>query len=71
MQAPGDDCDMADIINLNKARKRKARSDAALQAAANRLRFGRTKQQRASDTAAIETAQQRLDQLKREPETED
>ena len=62
---------MADIINLNKARKRKARSDAEAQAAANRARFGRSKQQRASDAAAIEEAQRRLDQLKREPEKKD
>ncbi len=48
---------MAKIINLNKARKRKAREDAAAQAAENRVRFGRTKEQKQLDAAVTEEAQ--------------
>ncbi|MDB5988042.1 MAG: hypothetical protein JWR16_3095 [Nevskia sp.] len=62
---------MADIINLNKARKRKARIEAETQAAENCVRFGRSKQQRVREQATIDEAQRRLDQLKREPEKED
>jgi len=58
---------MAEVINLNKARKRKARADAATQAAENRLRFGRSKEQKQRDAAVAEEARRRLDALKREP----
>lgn len=58
---------MADIINLNKARKRKAREDAVRQAAENRVRHGRTKVEKQRDAAAEADAQHRLDLLKREP----
>jgi len=40
---------MAEIINLNKARKAKAAVDKAARADANRARFGRTKAQKAAD----------------------
>ena len=40
---------MAEIINLNKARKAKAAVDKAARAEANRARFGRTKAQKAAD----------------------
>ena len=62
---------MAKIINLNKARKRKAREDAAAQAAENRVRFGRTREQKQLDAAVIEEAQRRMDALKREDSGED
>lgn len=58
---------MADLINLNKARKAKARADAERQAAENRIRFGRTRAQRQADTAAAEDAARKLDALRREP----
>ena len=58
---------MADLINLNKARKAKARADAERQAAENRVRFGRSKAQRQADEAAAAEAARRLDQLRREP----
>jgi hypothetical protein len=45
---------MAEIVNLNRARKAKARSDAGKQAEANRARFGRTKAER--DRAQAEQA---------------
>lgn len=57
---------MGEVINLNKARKRKAREAAATQAAQNRVRFGRTKEQKQLDTAVSEEARRRLDALKRD-----
>ncbi|WP_288457412.1 DUF4169 family protein [uncultured Sphingomonas sp.] len=40
---------MADVVNLNRARKAKARAAATVQAAANRAAFGRTKAQKQAD----------------------
>lgn len=57
---------MADLINLNKARKQKARAAGEAQAAANRVRFGRTKAEKQRDAAAEAEAARRLDGLKRE-----
>ncbi|WP_293867257.1 DUF4169 family protein [uncultured Alsobacter sp.] len=45
----------ADIINLRKARKAKARGAAEARAAENRIAFGRTKAER----KAVETEQER------------
>jgi hypothetical protein len=36
---------MGDIVNLNKARKARAKEDAAARTAENRIRFGRPKAQ--------------------------
>lgn len=58
---------MADIINLNKHRKHKARADAERRAADNRVRFGRTKAEKQKDAAETEAARRKLDQLRREP----
>lgn len=55
---------MAEIVNLNKARKRRDRAQAEDQAAANRVKFGRTREQKARDKAADEAARKKLDQLK-------
>lgn len=57
---------MADLINLNKARKLKQRAAAEAQAAANRVKFGRTKAEKLRDAAAEAEAAHRLDGLKRE-----
>ncbi|MDM4768936.1 DUF4169 family protein [Solimonas sp. SE-A11] len=62
---------MADIINLNKARKRKARAEAEQLAAENRVRFGRTREQRQLDEVQAEDARRRMDQLRREPPADD
>lgn len=62
---------MAEIVNLNKARKLKARAAAEQQAAENRVRYGRTKIEKQRDTAAAEEAQRRMDLLKREPPPQD
>lgn len=61
---------MAEIINLNKARKRRERSESEQRAAANRLKFGRSKAEKARDAQDAEAAQRKLDQLRREPPDE-
>ena len=48
-----------DIINLNKARKDRARTEAKAKAAANRAAFGRTKGQK--DTARLEAERLKRD----------
>lgn len=58
---------MAKIVNLNKVRKQKARDAAAVQAAGNRARFGRTKAEKERDEAAELEAKRKLDRLRREP----
>lgn len=60
---------MGKVINLNKVRKQKAREAAEVQAAENRIRFGRTKAEKARDAAAETESQRKLDLLRREPAT--
>jgi len=57
---------MGDVINLNQARKRRARAEAEREAAQNRVKFGRSKAQKQQDAAAAEEARRRLDLLKRD-----
>jgi hypothetical protein len=57
---------MAEIINLNKARKAKARVRAVDNAAANRAKFGRTKAEKMRDDAARERLQKQVDDAKRD-----
>lgn len=59
---------MVEPINLNKARKAKARKAKAQKAEENRIKFGRTKAQKAQDGFADARRQKRLDQTKREPD---
>lgn len=54
-------------INLNKARKAKARSDAEAKAAENRAKFGRTKSEKQATTSAAAKTARDLDGHKREP----
>lgn len=61
---------MAHIVNLNKARKRKLRLEGEQRAAENRIKFGRSKAQKKRDELAAVLAQERLDQLRREPPSE-
>ena len=49
-----EDSSMADIINLNRARKAKARADNETRAAVNRAKHGRTKAERLSEKAEAE-----------------
>ncbi len=55
-------------INLNKARKAKAREDAKSRADENAVKFGRTKAQRLLEATQQEKARKRLSQLKFEDE---
>jgi hypothetical protein len=48
---------VATIVNLNSRRKQRDRDEAERRASANRIRFGRNKQQRARD--ALEAARAR------------
>ena len=57
---------MAEIVNLNRARKAKARADAAKRAEANRAKFGRTKAQRVAEAAEQARRAALLDGAKRE-----
>jgi hypothetical protein len=59
---------MSKVVNLNRFRKQKARTEADVLAAANRVKFGRTKEQKARDATLERDAQLKLDQLRREPE---
>ena len=52
---------MGDLINLNKARKARARQEAAGTAAANRVRFGRTAAEKAKAKAEADREARRLD----------
>ncbi len=57
---------MAEPINLNKARKAKARAEAGGKAAENRAKFGRTKADKDLAAARDDLARRRLEALKRE-----
>lgn len=53
---------MAEIVNLNRARKTLARNEAKVQADANALKFGRTKAARIAEAAQSDMARKMLDQ---------
>jgi len=57
---------MVEPINLNKARKARVRAEAKDAAAGNRVRFGRTKAEKAASKLEAERAGRRLDETKRE-----
>jgi hypothetical protein len=57
---------MAEIVNLNRARKAKARVEATQQAEANRAKFGRTKAEREAEAAEQARRKALLDGAKRE-----
>ena len=57
---------MAEIVNLNKARKARAKQEAEAQAAANRVKHGRNKAEKANDARAEARRQALLDRAKRE-----
>lgn len=52
---------MAEIVNLRRARKDKARQQRESEADANRRRFGRTKAEKANDRDASERARRDID----------
>ena len=57
---------MAEIINLNKARKAKLRVEKSARADANRARFGRTKAQKQAEAAESAKVARLLDDSKRD-----
>ena len=57
---------MAEPVNLNRARKAKARTQGEAKAAENRVRFGRTKAEKTLDQARAGKAARDLDAGKRE-----
>jgi hypothetical protein len=57
---------MSGPINLNKARKAKAKADAKVRAAENRVQFGRTKAEKQLAAAKAEKVRKLLDGAKRE-----
>ena len=57
---------MADIVNLNQARKTKAKSDDKVRAAENRAKFGRTKVEKTLEAARADKQRRDLDGAKRE-----
>ncbi len=57
---------MAEVVNLNRARKAKARTAAIVQADANRAAFGRTKAEKTADAAGVARRAALLDGAKRE-----
>jgi len=61
----------AEIVNLRRARKARARTDREKEAEANRAKFGRTKAERRQSDAETELADKRLDALKLTPQGTD
>ncbi len=58
---------MNDLINLNRARKAKAKAAERAAAVENHAKFGRSKAARAMDAASALKTKALLDQAKREP----
>jgi hypothetical protein len=57
---------MAEIVNLNRARKARAKAEAGKAAEANRAKFGRTKAERDAEAADKARRDALLDGAKRE-----
>jgi len=57
---------VAEILNLNQARKARAKAGAKVQAVENRAKFGRAKADKALDAARAEKLKRDLDGAKRE-----
>ena len=62
---------MTEIINLNQQRKAKARTDKEKKAAQNRVKFGRTKEEKQAEKLKAEKAERLLQGHKRETQNED
>jgi hypothetical protein len=59
---------MAEIVNLKRARKDKARRERSTEADANRRRFGRTRAEKQADKDAEERARKAHDARRLEPD---
>jgi hypothetical protein len=57
---------MADVVNLNQARKAKAKADDKARATENRAKFGRSKAEKTLEAARAEKLRRDLDGAKRE-----
>jgi hypothetical protein len=57
---------MGDIVNLNKARKDRAKADKTKTAAENRVGFGQTKAAKLTLKDRLEKARKQLDQMRLE-----
>ena len=57
---------MAEIINLNRVRKARAKSEAEINAANNRVRFGRTRAEKEADRLEAERRKKELDGKKQD-----
>jgi hypothetical protein len=57
---------MAEIVNLNRARKAQKRISEERQAEANRVKFGRTKAEKKNDRTIAQKLDQDLDGKKRD-----
>jgi len=62
---------MADIINLNKARKARAKDAKAKKSAENRIRHGRTKAEKEKENRNEDIIRGRWEQNRIEPEPTD
>ena len=62
---------MAEIINLRKARKAKARAEKEADAAANREKFGQSKEERSQSEAAKDLLDRKLDAHRRDSDAEE
>ncbi|MGX9966741.1 DUF4169 family protein [Roseomonas sp. F4] len=58
---------MGDLVNLNHARKARAKQQAQAEAAANRVKHGRGKAEKLADRQAEARRQALLDGAKRDP----
>lgn len=61
---------MAEIVNLRRARKQKARTEAETEAASNRLAHGQSKAARNLADAQLEAARRNLDGHKRDDDND-
>lgn len=59
---------MAEVVNLNRARKAKARVNNRAERDENAAKFGRTKAQKAAEKSAADKARKTLDAHRRDPE---
>jgi hypothetical protein len=57
----------AEIVNLRRARKAKARIEREKEAEANRIAFGRTKAEKSATTAERERAEREIEGHRRDP----
>jgi len=62
---------MAEIVNLRKARKAKARAEKETQAAENRIKFGRSKAERDLGTTSRRLAERKLEAHRRETDADE